>query len=88
MQRFSAPGRDCPGIALAFKAGSGASSLVPAVNPHARESPMKTITEHYVDGAFVESYGREGMNTHQGACGSSRMPLMLSLNESTKERSS
>jgi aldehyde dehydrogenase (NAD+) len=32
------------------------------VNPHDRERVMKTITTHYIDGAFVESHGREVMD--------------------------
>jgi aldehyde dehydrogenase (NAD+) len=33
------------------------------VNPDERESPMKTVTKHYIDGAFVESHGREVMDS-------------------------
>jgi aldehyde dehydrogenase (NAD+) len=29
---------------------------------HERRSSMKTITQHYIDGAFVESHGREVMD--------------------------
>jgi aldehyde dehydrogenase (NAD+) len=38
------------------------SSLVSAVNPNDKESAMQTITKHYIDGAFVESHGREVMD--------------------------
>src|SRR5580698_5698974 len=31
-------------------------------DPQTRRSPMKTITTHYIDGAFVESHGRETMD--------------------------
>ena len=57
--------RDCPGIALALltKARSGASALVPTVNPHEMESAVQTITKLYIDGVFVESHSREVMDS-------------------------
>jgi|SRR6266478_4048829 len=42
------------------------SSLVSAVNPHDRESAVQTITKHYIDGAFVESHGREAIVSING----------------------
>ena len=36
------------------------------MNPHDRESATETITKHYIDGAFVESHGREGMDSIKG----------------------
>src|SRR5258706_52805 len=36
--------------------------FVLAINPQLRRGAMKTITKHYIDGAFVESHGREVMD--------------------------
>src|SRR5258707_4064539 len=44
-------------------ARSRTMSFVPTVNPHDRESAMQTITKHHIDGAFVESHGREVMDS-------------------------
>src|SRR6201981_3017099 len=45
------------------KARATASWLLRSdADPHTRRSPMKTITKHYIDGAFVESHGRETMD--------------------------
>jgi hypothetical protein len=39
------------------------SSIRSNFNPHPRRIAMKAITKHYIDGAFVESHGREVMDS-------------------------
>src|SRR6202011_3151982 len=50
MQRFSAPGRDCPGIALALLPQSSLTHVDTRSGSESsrRESAMQTITKHYI----------------------------------------
>src|SRR5229473_4348739 len=59
-------------------------SFVPTVNPHDRESAMQTITKHYIDGAFVESHGREVMDIIKPTTGEVIARVTLGDEEDTR----
>jgi hypothetical protein len=60
----------------AFLSGSGQTD--------AREGAMKTITKHYIDGAFVESHGQEVMDIVRPTDGQVIARVMLADEEDTR----
>ena len=60
MRRFSARRPEIVlELRLHYWCDSRSRGHTPVAGPHDRENAMKTFTKHYIDGAFVESHGRE-----------------------------